>query len=194
MVRTRSWSISANPVSPCFINSSTANRTSFFRIGALLLMQRCCVFCRRPWTPLDWQFFSPHLPSRAKNARASARILSVYMGMWTVDGLLVAGCYLSMHRSVYLSVCLRAFLSIHLCTIMYSIHLSFHLSIHPSVRLYVCLSVCLYACLSICPSIHLSIYLHIGLQIQTFVDSWCVCMPQRKQETNRHTHTQKLCC
>lgn len=157
-------------------------------------MQRCCVFCRRPWTPLDRQFFSPHLPSRAKNARASARILSVYMGMWTVDGLLVAGCYLSMHRSVYLSVCLRAFLSIHLCTIMYSIHLSFHLSIHPSVRLYVCLSVCLYACLSICPSIHLSIYLHIGLQIQTFVDSWCVCMPQRKQETNRHTHTQKLCC
>lgn len=75
-----------------------------------------------------------------------------------------------------------------------SIHLSFHLSIHPSVRLYVCLSVCLYVCLSICPSIHLSIYLHMRLQIQTFFDSWCVCMPQRKQETNRHTHTQKLSC
>ena len=126
MVRTRSWSISVNPVSPCFINSSTTNYL-LFSYRSSSLMQRCCVFCRRPWTALDQQFFSPHLPSRAKNARASARRLCVYMGMWTVDGRLVAGCYLSMHQSVYLHICLSIYLSVclpsclsiyvHLCTI-----------------------------------------------------------------------------
>ena len=238
MVRTRSWSISVNPVSPCFINSSTTNYL-LFSYRSSSLMQRCCVFCRRPWTALDQQFFSPHLPSRAKNARASARRLCVYMGMWTVDGRLVAGCYLSMHQSVYLHICLSIYLSVclpsclsiyvHLCTInsstehsgtttqeewppelillnfgLYSystviiyyvpvhtsIFPSIHPSVRPSVRLSICLSVCLSIYLSINPSVDLSTYAITDTDFLLTADVFARHKENRKQETNRHTHTE----